>query len=104
MDTGNQQQRIVTTCPACGNQTLFIGSGGHLTCSWLKCKSPSVAMAVEEYRIALGDALSTLVALGAQPSSDGRLWVENPTVASTLAHVRRALGQPDPPDPLRVGR
>ncbi len=35
--------RIVTRCPSCGSQTLFIGSGGHLTCSLLGCPSPSVA-------------------------------------------------------------
>lgn len=40
--------RIVTRCPACGNQTLFVGEGGHLTCSWLECPAPGVERFLEE--------------------------------------------------------
>jgi hypothetical protein len=40
--------RIETRCPACGHQTLFLGSGGHLTCSWVGCPEPSVSAAVEQ--------------------------------------------------------
>lgn len=40
--TTKVQPRIVTPCPACGNRTLFIGEGGHLTCSWMKCVNPDV--------------------------------------------------------------
>lgn len=32
---------IKTPCPACGLKSLFIGSGGHLTCANLSCKEPS---------------------------------------------------------------
>lgn len=38
--------KITTPCPSCGNRTLFIGSGGHLVCSWLKCKEPGVERAI----------------------------------------------------------
>jgi predicted RNase H-like nuclease (RuvC/YqgF family) len=41
LDAG--QPRIATRCPACGGSTLFVGHGGHLTCSRLKCPNPSVA-------------------------------------------------------------
>ncbi len=41
LDAG--QPRIATRCPACGGSTLFVGHGGHLTCSWLECPNPSVA-------------------------------------------------------------
>lgn len=34
-------ERINTRCPSCGNTTMFVGSGGLLVCSWLKCKNPS---------------------------------------------------------------
>lgn len=37
--------RIVDRCPSCGHQTLFIGSGGWLTCSWLSCKAPGLSSA-----------------------------------------------------------
>lgn len=40
-------ERINTRCPVCGHQTLFIGSGGHLTCSWLKCPNPGVESAID---------------------------------------------------------
>lgn len=49
-------EHIATRCPACGNQTLFIGHGGLLVCSWLQCKSPgqinnvsAMATAIQEY-------------------------------------------------------
>lgn len=35
------ERRITTPCPSCGSRTLFIGAGGHLTCSLLGCKDPS---------------------------------------------------------------
>jgi len=34
--------RIADKCPTCGVQSLFIGTGGHLTCSSLQCKEPGV--------------------------------------------------------------
>jgi prefoldin subunit 5 len=42
--------RIVTRCPSCNGQFLFIGTGGHLTCSSLDCKEPSVGSAVEQLK------------------------------------------------------
>lgn len=30
-------------CPSCGNETLFLGVGGHVTCSWHECKQPEAA-------------------------------------------------------------
>lgn len=47
-------ERIVTPCPACGYQSLFIGDGGHLTCARVPshgsdgCPSPSVEAAIAE--------------------------------------------------------
>lgn len=38
-----RQPRIETRCPMCKHGTLFIGSGGHLTCSWLECPNPSLS-------------------------------------------------------------
>lgn len=31
---------IADPCPSCGQKTLFVGSGGHLTCSGSKCRNP----------------------------------------------------------------
>lgn len=38
---------INTPCPSCGFTTLFIGTGGHLTCSWIECKNPGVQTTIE---------------------------------------------------------
>lgn len=37
-------------CPTCGSSSLFVGSGGYLTCGNLSCsrpESPSEALGVE---------------------------------------------------------
>jgi len=40
----NQSHRIVSgVCPACGQETLFLGSQGHVTCSRLTCPRPTAA-------------------------------------------------------------
>lgn len=39
--------KIANRCPACGHDTLFIGSGGWLTCSWLSCRNPGLDGALE---------------------------------------------------------
>ena len=50
---GAPAERIRTPCPACGLASLFIGSGGHLTCSSVPshgsdgCPSPSVEETVK---------------------------------------------------------
>jgi hypothetical protein len=43
-------ERIETRCPACGNATLFIGAGGHLVCSWLKCPDPGVGTVIDQLK------------------------------------------------------
>lgn len=30
-------------CPACGGQSLFLGSGGYVTCSRIECPDPTAA-------------------------------------------------------------
>lgn len=42
------QPKITTPCPACGAQSLFIGSGGGLTCAVLGCPQPGTEVAVRE--------------------------------------------------------
>lgn len=44
------EQRITTPCPSCGHQSLFIAVGGHLTCSWLKCREPGPEAAFKAER------------------------------------------------------
>lgn len=40
--------KISDRCPSCGSKSLFIGSGGWLTCSILGCKQPSVSAAIDD--------------------------------------------------------
>jgi hypothetical protein len=35
--------RVVGRCPSCLNETLFLGAGGHVTCSWVECNEPVAA-------------------------------------------------------------
>lgn len=54
---------IRNRCPECGNTTLLIGSGGWITCSWLKCKAPSLDEAIFKIlnnRDSLQDAFNEL--------------------------------------------
>ena len=44
------EPRIQTPCPSCGNHTLFIGTGGHLTCSLIGCREPGVERAIAALR------------------------------------------------------
>lgn len=37
-------------CPACGHQSLFVGAGGHITCSSLECPNPSAVDTILEDR------------------------------------------------------
>ena len=47
------EQIVVTPCPSCGGKTLFVGTGGHLTCSWLECKEPIVETAIAQLEVEL---------------------------------------------------
>lgn len=42
-DKGTDFPRLKGRCPACGNETLFRGSQGYITCSWWKCPDPGAA-------------------------------------------------------------
>ena len=41
---------IATPCPSCGGKNLFIGTGGHLTCSLIGCKEPVVETAIDKLK------------------------------------------------------
>lgn len=40
---GDSHHKVAGTCPACGSRSLFLGSGGHVTCSWVDCSAPCAA-------------------------------------------------------------
>ena len=46
------QQAIETPCPSCGSRSLFIATGGHLTCGYIPCKEPGLARHVKALKAA----------------------------------------------------
>jgi hypothetical protein len=40
-------ERIIDPCPSCGMRSLFVGSGGYLTCGSLSCKEPGVGRKID---------------------------------------------------------
>lgn len=48
------QPKIADRCPTCGAESLFIGTGGWLTCAVLRCKNPGVGDAIEKLKAAQG--------------------------------------------------
>lgn len=43
-------------CIACGNETLFLGDGGLITCSWMSCPDPSASYeAIKSMDVKSGD-------------------------------------------------
>lgn len=34
---------VVGACPSCGNESLFLGDGGYVTCAILRCPEPGAA-------------------------------------------------------------
>lgn len=47
------EQRIMNQCPSCGSRSLFLGFGGHLTCSVIGCKEPIVDKAMDKLKAAV---------------------------------------------------
>jgi len=44
----NQGMEVRGQCPACGLPTLFVGTGGYLTCSLIDCPMPDAASRILE--------------------------------------------------------
>lgn len=56
---GSSAERIQEQCPSCGSTSLFIGSGGYITCSVLGCKRPgtfALFQELQQYAIRLAEA------------------------------------------------
>ena len=52
-------------CPACNsNGTMFVGSGGYITCSLIKCPNPTLMSELLEKR---GRLAAAVVGAGTEP-------------------------------------
>lgn len=67
-------EQIADRCPSCGGKTLFIGSGGWLTCSYLRCSEPGVGRAIEKLR-AENDELRKLHPIETLHEDDGDVLI-----------------------------
>lgn len=73
-------------CLACGHDTLFLGRGGHVTCSWLSCPEPGFMRKVDDLRDQLADAKHDLE----QMRTEKEMWRETLDAQEReLAEVRR---------------
>lgn len=97
---GMDAERISTPCPACGSSSLVVGTGGHLTCSVLRCPQPGVEHEISRLKAVLRSSRATLLAISAQPHSTGRLWGESPTLRASIDAIDAALREGKPKDPL----
>jgi len=48
---------VVGRCPACNSRSLFVGSGGYVTCGWADCPDPSAA----DKLLAVGQPLAAAI-------------------------------------------
>jgi hypothetical protein len=86
-------------CPACRGDSLFIGSGGYVTCSRLDCPNPSAADQLLHGETPPQAAIARVRALCAPEQN-----------TAALGYLRRsqdvlaALDAPTPPDPDRYAR
>lgn len=74
-------------CPSCHGQSLFLGEGGYVTCSYLSCPDPSVA---NRWLLTGGENSPSSVT---SPATDHE-WAEDRTVpyCRRCGNVRRADG------------
>jgi len=89
-------ERIRTRCPSCGHDTLFIGNGGHLTCSLIGCRQPVVERAIDDLRAEverLKEVISTLQGDAAKfCEGQNRNYRRAEALEAELAQCRKALG------------
>ncbi|WP_432008742.1 hypothetical protein [Streptomyces bacillaris] len=106
-------------CPACGAASLFLGEGGHVTCSRIECPNPCAADDMlhggEEALVqALGGDRTARI-IGHNLNSHGRTlahvrrmtdkeFLGVPGIGHTsLRRIRRAFPVPEKPRPLDCG-
>lgn len=41
-------EQISMRCPSCNGRNIFIGTGGHLTCSYIECPEPVIAQKIDD--------------------------------------------------------
>jgi hypothetical protein len=90
---------ITTPCPTCGSRSLFIGSGGHLTCSRVPgrdnsggCSEPGVENAVDKLKARLAQVTEAFERLWAEYEKDPKRKRNGPEAAA-IEDIRSALAE-----------
>jgi hypothetical protein len=84
-----------TKCPACKLTTLFVGSGGYITCGNLECKNPDYeaalqAIIAEKERVARIEALQSI--FGMEPII-GIDRIPSRDLADLVDSIKNRIGQ-----------
>lgn len=87
---------IADRCPACGSTSLFIGSGGWLTCAVIGCKEPAVSAAWEKERASLTAKVVVLRSVLSQTMRLAYDYDPQEPPLPTIADARRALADTRP--------
>lgn len=62
---------IADRCPCCSNRSLFVGTGGWLTCSQIGCKEPGLTRAIDALRAKLQPRPKEKLQRGWRPNCKG---------------------------------
>jgi len=87
-------ERIQACCPACGSRSLFIGSGGYLTCAVIECPDPSQAHDV--LNLIAQQRTNVLKARAAVAAETAKLaWIDSDLPGPYLSQVAATVESDD---------
>jgi len=70
--------KVQGKCPSCGAESLFLGSGGYVTCSVIGCKAPGAA--------------TDLLKLGGAGEVTMNMTIDGRLLAKTIIHAMEEKG------------
>lgn len=69
-------KEINDRCPSCSHRTLFIGTGGYLTCSLIDCPEPGVGKAIDTLKAEVKDWEESFDLYNKACVRGGQMWKE----------------------------
>lgn len=93
--------RVAGRCPACNGETLFLGSGNYVTCSWIECPRPTMVAeyldggfkSAEQEVARLRGFFDWLLTLDDPEDSIGREERRSVTLTKIIDRARAALSE-----------
>jgi hypothetical protein len=78
------QERIRSWCPACKSKdTVFVASGGYLTCSWVECPEPDFMKAWQTF-------VDSMIGDDEPEKAPSRIWNSG---KNALRHQQREIAR-----------